>query len=158
MTNDELKKKIAEIIESEFENRCRKTNCHNCDLYPDGMCQPNMYADALIAAGIGDVKEAELRAEVAESELERYTGLIKPLEDENARLKHRAEVAERALKHMASDYWGVECFCHGCYESGCRKSCGEKYLIFDEEDAVNCLVKNFLQQAEKELAEEGKDE
>ena len=52
MTSDELKKKIAEIIDNAFENRCRKTNCHNCDLYPDEMCQPNMYADALIAAGI----------------------------------------------------------------------------------------------------------
>lgn len=55
MTNDELKKKIANIIDNAFENRCRKTNCQNCDLYPDEMCQPNMYADALIAAGIGDV-------------------------------------------------------------------------------------------------------
>lgn len=123
MTNDELKTKIAAMLQSRpFENG------------PYGKLEIGYItaldiADALIAAGIGDVKEAE----------------------------HRAEVAERALKHMASDYWGVECFCHGCYESGCRKSCGEKYLIFDEEDAVNCLVKNFLQQAEKELAEEGKD-
>ena len=56
--NDELKKKIAKIIDNAFENRCRKTNCHNCDLYPDEMCQPNMYADALIAAGIGDINAA----------------------------------------------------------------------------------------------------
>ncbi len=66
MTNDEMKKKIANIIDNVFENRCRKTNCQNCDLYPDEMCQPNMYADALIAAGIGDVKEAEHRAKFSE--------------------------------------------------------------------------------------------
>ena len=39
MTNEDLKKKIVTIIDSEFENRCRKTNCRNCDLYPDEMCQ-----------------------------------------------------------------------------------------------------------------------
>ena len=110
MNNDELKKKIDFIV----------TDC----FYGE-----KLVADALIAEGIGDVKEAE----------------------------RRAEVAERALKHMASDYWCVDGFCHGCYGSGCRKSCGEKYLIFDGEDAVNCLLKNFLQQAEKELAEERKD-
>ena len=107
MNNDELKKKIDFIV----------TDC----FYGE-----KLVADALIAAGIGDVKETE----------------------------HRAEVAERALKDMAVDYWGVECFCHGCSESGCRNSCGEKYLVFDEGDAINCLVKNFLEQAEKELAEE----
>lgn len=47
-----------------------------------------------------EAKEAELRAEVAESELERYTVLIKPLEAENARLNHLAARAKRALKDL----------------------------------------------------------
>ena len=120
MTNDELKKKIVEIMSKTWEEPVPCTAERKFE----------RIADALIAAGVGDVKETE----------------------------HRAEVAERALELMASDYWCVDGFCHGCYGSECRKSCGEKYLIFDEEDAVNCLVKNFLQQAEKELAEERKDE
>ena len=66
MNNEELKEKIAAIIETAFNNRCHKTNCQDCDFYPDEMCQPNMYADALIAAGIGDVSEWKHRAEVAE--------------------------------------------------------------------------------------------
>lgn len=112
MTNEELKKKIATIIEAAFDNRCRKTHCRNCDLSPDEMCQPNMYADALIAAGIGDVKEAE----------------------------RRVAKAERALV----------------------MSCAN--MVKDEKSDVNIewvirvLYYKYLKQAEKELAEEMKDE
>lgn len=84
-----------------------------------------------------EAKEAELRAEVAESELERYTGLIKPLEDENARLKHRAEVAERAGRIIQRDM----------------------ARVFDVSNPRVCeLIANIWdlakKQAEKELAEE----
>lgn len=120
MTNDELKKKIAEIIESEFENRCRKTNCHNCDLYPDEMCQPNMYADALIEAGFGYVKEAE----------------------------HRAEVAERALRIVAKE---VPCDEWCPFSQKCN-------VELNGENGYQCCFDEYLRQAEKELAEEGKDE
>ena len=94
MTSDELKKKIAEIIENAFENRCRKTNCHDCDLYPDEMCQPNMYADALIAAGIrfGENLTATFDRMALEREHE--------LERRLAEAKHRAEVAELVVKNL----------------------------------------------------------
>lgn len=109
MTNEELKKKMIKILRC-FEGRA------------DWLAEE--ISDALIAAGIVDksdyasmketavrykaevskaearAKEAELRAEVAESELERYTGLIKPLEAENARLNHLAARAKRALKDL----------------------------------------------------------
>ena len=84
MTNEELKKKICDIIAP----------------YVSAYGDDERIADALIAAGIGDVKEAEHRAEVAERELERYTVLIKPLEAENARLNHLAARAKRALKDL----------------------------------------------------------
>lgn len=108
MNNDELKKKICEIIAP----------------YVSAWGEDERIADALIAAGMVDksdyasmketavrykaevskararVKEAELLAEVAESELERYTALIKPLEAENARLNHLAARAKRALKDL----------------------------------------------------------
>ena len=138
MTNDELKEKILTIVRGAMLE---------ADELPFIETTDNI-ADALIAAGIGDVETVQKIAASATA--------MAVLEAATA--EHRAEVAERALKDMAVDYWGVECFCHGCSESGCRNSCGEKYLVFDEGDAINCLVKNFLEQAEKELAEERKDD
>lgn len=70
-------------------------------------------ADALIAAGIGDVSE----------------------------YKHRAERAERALYNMAYGEWQRE---------GARRAICEKY-------APN-TARDYLDRAEKELAEEMKDE
>ena len=108
MTNEELKKKICDIIAP----------------YVSAYGDDERIADALIVAGIVDksdyasmketavrykaevskaeakAKEAEHRAEVAERELERYTVLIKPLEAENARLNHLAARAKRALKDL----------------------------------------------------------
>lgn len=92
MNNDELKKKIDFIV----------TDC----FYGE-----KLVADALIAAGIGDVKEAE----------------------------HRAEVAERALGNLA-------------YKIAVVKF-GDMSTVAMEK------VKNAaLEQAEKELAEERKDD
>lgn len=83
MTNDELKKKIAQIIADYF---CPQRNEHKNLWGDDRLCYSKMNfagcervaecTDALIAAGIGDVKEAE----------------------------HRAKVAEKALKHAVNSY------------------------------------------------------
>lgn len=76
MTNEELKKKIAQIIADYF---CPQGNEHKKLWGDDRLCYSKMNfaecewvtecTDALIAAGIGDVKEAEHRAEVAERAL-----------------------------------------------------------------------------------------
>ena len=127
MTNDELKMKIVDILKEAMKpiefggDREHAPEVH----YPT----EEEIADALIAAGIGDLKEHRIfagkdgsikqlysgeevekivkereeykhRAEVAERELERYTVLIKPLEAENARLNHLAARAKRALKDL----------------------------------------------------------
>lgn len=86
--------------------------------------------DALTTEGIGDVSE----------------------------WKHRAEVAERALRNMASNYWGVECRCLGAYDWEECEKCKDKYILAYENEAVDCLVKVHLEQAEKELKEERKDD
>lgn len=55
MTNDELKKKIVDILQLKLQE---------CPLQPHGvmyMDAAEYIADALIEAGIGDVKEAEHR-------------------------------------------------------------------------------------------------
>ena len=62
MTNDELKKKILSIVRGAILE---------ADELPFIETTDNI-ADALIAAGIGDVKETEHRAEVAERALKRF--------------------------------------------------------------------------------------
>ena len=130
MTNEELKKKIIEILEETEYEWTEEKNGYILQIFYDKL------ADALIAAGIGDVTEwkekakkhrvqalpdgtikqlysdeevediarqrdeYKHRAEVAERELERYTVRIKPLEAENARLNHLAARAKRALKDL----------------------------------------------------------
>lgn len=148
MTEQELREKIAKHVCCACEMGLGDGDCaEGSDFKKCGVCLD--VADALISDGIGDVREAKIESDHF---WRMWQGALVELEQ----AEHRAEVAERSLKDMAADYWGVECFCHGCSESECRNICGEKYLIFDEDDAINCLVKNFLEQAEKELAEEEK--
>ena len=63
MNNDELKKKIVEIIINAIWKDAE------ADYDSTDETEAGSIADALIAAGIGDVKEAEHRAEVAERAL-----------------------------------------------------------------------------------------
>ena len=69
MTNDELKKKIVDVlikVDEYVRNEIIKaTEEHKAFLTGDNQYY-YIVADALIAAGIGDVKETEHRAVVAE--------------------------------------------------------------------------------------------
>lgn len=94
MNNEELKKKICKIIAP----------------YVSAWGDDERIADALIAAWLGDMKDAE----------------------------HRAEVVERALRVLA-----------------------RKFVIFafpngDWKELIEQLVSEIKEQAEKQLAEEGK--
>lgn len=62
MNNDELKKKIVEIMSKVLEESvpCTAERKFEC------------ISDAFIAAGVGDVKETEHRAEVAERALNKF--------------------------------------------------------------------------------------
>ena len=95
MTNEELKKKIVAILNKNFTKEwvCTPIYTTNdgkeielpqelCKIFNDIVVQAAIpyFADALIAAGIGDVKEAE----------------------------HRVEVAERAVYNMAYGEWQRE--------------------------------------------------
>ncbi len=123
MNNEELKKKIVEIL----DNNIRWQPYYYISrgiVYEDDL---KNIADAIIAAGIGDVNEAE----------------------------HRAEVAERALKEACSRAWSVECICTGTFED--NNECDECYKNqlekrYEEKDAIDCLSKKLLQRAEKELS------
>lgn len=107
-------------------------------------------ADALIAAGIGDVKDLQAQVNVLEitnialqagyddAEKDRLYWVDKYKEAE-----HRAEVAEKAFSNC------IENFVKFQYE---QKSIQLDNVFLDE------VIKKCLQQAEKELAEERKDD
>ena len=84
MTNEELKKKIKEILRKRMTELLGSCHTEEIPLTEEGaeaiLFYADEFADALIAAGIGDVKEAE----------------------------HRALVSERAVYNMAYGEWQRE--------------------------------------------------
>lgn len=167
MTNEELKKKIAQIIADYF---CPQRNEHKNLWGDDRLCYSKTNfaecervtecTDELIAAGIGDVSEFKNHRLIAEYSLipednnayilpnipikvkQLYSGEeVEKIVKERDEYKHRAEVAEKALLLF------------------CDKTM-EKYLeIFFK--STNTRVRNkqelydyYIKQAEKELAEE----
>ena len=147
MTNEKLKKKIISVLQS-VEFVTEKGWCGQCiSLRLDY----SAIADALIAAGIGDLKEHRIFAGKDGSIKQLYSGEeVEQIVKEREEYKHRAEVAERALRNAAP-------------RLKCRGGLGEGFCGVDKCDYYHCnndegCVKAHLQQAEKELAEEGKDE
>ena len=143
MTNEELKKKIVEVLKKAMEP---------IEYGGDSEHAPEVHylteeqiADTLIAAGIGDVSELKKHRVVVEKSLipeddnayilpnipptvkQLYSGEeVEQIVKERDEYKHRAEVAERALQ--IADKLG--------------ELCGRK--------------EDYVRQAEKELAEEKK--
>ena len=150
MTNEELKKKIVEILVNCKSDECAIDLCSECTGNPCiSNCREKEQADALILAGIGDVKDVE-------AEANRYEMLYK-LQNRDMALaerrahdaEHRAEVAERALNKFAENVTCEDCpFFSDCSSSEKMKDSVHQNYCFAE----------YLRQAEKELAEEGKDD
>lgn len=131
MTNEELKKKIESII------RNAKRDFAYC--VPEEWAV-KVLADALIAAGIGDVSELKKhRVQIMKDGTiqQFYSGKeVEQIVKERDEYKHRAEVAENELKlyKLAVKIWQ------------------ERY------SDIRCFNFNIaLRQAEKELAEEGEE-
>lgn len=153
MNNEELKKKIVEILVNCKSDECAIEYCSECDGNPCiENCREKQQADALIAAGIGDVSELKNHRVVAEYSLipedgnayvlpntpirvkQLYSGEeVEQIVKERSEYKRRAERAEKALRDALEVLIGE--FGGGPLE---------------EE------VKSSLEQAEKELVEEGK--
>lgn len=129
MTNEELKKKICEIIAP----------------YVSAWGEDERIADALIAAGIGDVWEITEKAEKA------IVSLIK----QNKEAEHRAERAERALDRACEKVFLLS---DNCRYSNLKDDVRDSIKLrrSDVENFIAVVREKFLQQAEKELAEEGK--
>lgn len=143
MTNEEIKKKIVEVLK-ETINWATDYSIPIGIVYKSELDE---IADALIAAGIGDVSELKKHRVVVEKSLipeednayalpnipptvkQLYSGKeVEQIVKERDEYKHRAEVAEKALQ--IADKLG--------------ELCGRK--------------EDYVQQAEKELAEEKKDD
>lgn len=129
MNNDQLKNKIMGIISTVLLSKVMK------EKYILKCGDIERIADALIAAGIGDVKEAERKSFVFKNELAftihraRAAELVAEAAAETgiekmAEMKHRAEVAERAVH----------------------------FLVYDNSEYT---YEDAIEQAEKELSEEG---
>ena len=172
MTNEELKKKIAQIIADYF---CSQRNEHK-NLWGDNrLCYSKMNfaecervakcVDALIAAGIGDVSELKKHRVVVEKSLipeddnayvlpnisptvkQLYSGEeVEQIVKEREEYKHRAEVAERALDLCETAY--ILSLNHRATEGVSGRAIASDLGIH----------KFFMEQAENELAEERKDE
>lgn len=132
MNNEELEKKIENLLHKEIEYVVV------CGSSVKNVCIEHI-ADALIAAGIGDVEESENKATAAElvAQVSASTAIEKIAE-----WKHRAEVAERALRNRARKFVDLQ-----------------GYPTWDIATlADEIVVPDDLKQAEKELAEERKDD
>ena len=149
MTDQETREKIVEILE---ETECEWTeekNGYILQIFYDKL------ADALIAAGIGDVTEWKEKAKKHRVQV-LPDGTIKQLySDEEVEdiahqrdeYKHRAEVAERAVREFAVQV--------GCRSCPCKGRCDISNPSA-ENDYQECY-EAALRIAEKELAEEGKE-
>lgn len=139
MNEQELKEKIVEALEKGGRNFLKSKET-KVSIY-------EYYADALIAAGIGDVTKLQFDNEVLKMRNFFLEGSERSTEEDRRvwiskweEAEHRAEVAERALKDVCAN------------------------VIKDEEDDIaiepraRLLYKAYLSQAEKELAEEVKDD
>lgn len=129
MTEQELRNKIAKHVCCACEMGLGDGECAEVSDYRKcGVCGD--VADALIAAGIGDVEDAEYRAEKAEQLKNQYC---------------------RALLNLARRYVVKTnmTLSHG-NEPHSRSTDIEMLALY--------IIANECEQAEKELAEEGKDE
>ena len=141
MTNDELKKKIVEVIDSWADNAV-KTKRSGASVYdPYNAAE---LADALVAAGIGDVSKLQKECDSKEEAYNKCYFDFKHWKDKAKEYKHRAAKAERALRNLAQF---------------CAKGAG--YYLQSDETAKKReqeLYDEWIKQAEKELAEEADDE
>ena len=151
MTNEEMKKKIVEVLK-ETINWATDYSIPIGIVYKSEL---DKIADALIAADIGDVSEYKKHRifipKAVDDGCAFESGGIKQLYGneeveqivkERDEYKHRAEVAERALYNLSKEFVDMQGY--------------EKWDISIL--AKKIVVPDYIKQAEKELAEEGEDD
>ena len=165
MTNEELKKKIMLALYGNIEY---ELHYFPDDNYTEVEFDYDKLADALIAAGIGDLKEhrifagkdGSIKQLYSGEEVEKIVKERKELKDELRskveyiheqdevvkEYKHRAQVAERALCNALND--------DSCYFCNKKSPCECEHRDWGSKECITVL----LRQAEKELAAEGEDD
>lgn len=141
MTNEELKRKIVEVIREFRDSKPIVPNDYGLQII-SGSTDREL-ADALIAAGL---KFDTIVSHTATFDLMQQEQ-INSLERRCAQAEHRAEVSERALLYAVSEYRCDECPCEECNAE-----------IRDSNECIDLIIKTYKEQVEKELAEEGKDD
>ena len=164
MTEQETREKIFNIIR-EFNVKKRRYSTHTEPSDDDEL------ADALIAAGIGDLKEHRIFAGKDGSIKQLYSGeevenILKERNELKVELrdkvdyiheqdevikeyKHRAEVAERALQNACEDIKQLmDCFIWAA-DGG--------VITINKYTPENATPQAYIDRTEKELAEEGKE-
>ena len=157
MNNDELKKKIAQIIADYF---CPQRNEHKNLWGDDRLCYSKMNfaecervtecTDALIAAGIGDVSSEKAMRELAEAFHREKCAEYDLINYKLQKAEHRSLVAERALYIACCEqnkHWCMQC------DSFAECDTSNEVCIEAKKHA-----EELIKQAEKELAEERKDD
>ena len=130
MNNEELKKKICDIIAP----------------YVSAYGDDERIADALIAAGICDVSNIILLADNALLDIVIHKAEVRSMEKRVKDAEHRAAMAERALDLCETAY--ILSLNHRATEGISGQAIASDFGIH----------KFFMKQAEKELAEERKDD
>ena len=148
MNNDELKKKIVAVLKPAIKAgniSCNEENaCKKCWFPCEIERTSERLADALIAAGIGDTSDLEVKCEVLQRDVDNLTRTMEEGAEELKEAQHRWEVAERALFDIA------------LY---CAKEDLDYFSLTTVavESRAKELYGGWVRQAEKELADERKD-
>ena len=133
MNNEELKEKIVEIIRYCYVKE--KDYGYIFDLHIKERI--NAIADALIAAGIRDMSDIRALADNVMLSVIAHKAEVSSMEQRAKEAEHRAARAEKALLYA------------------CKSILKDRN---DTERRVRAYFNAYLERAEKELAEEGKDE
>lgn len=142
MKNEELKKKIVEIVlNSEITGIQVRA-------ITGGISMANSIADAIIAAEIGDVSSEKAMRELAEAFYREKCAEYDLINYKLQKAEYRAELEERALKTLIKKrYTLCEVPTNLCDGIGCRSN-----------ECQKIILEYYLQQAEKELEEEKENE
>ena len=143
MNNEELKKKISEIALTELQVQF---GCGDTVEVGDREACAESIADALIAAGIGDVKDLQAQ--------------VNALEMTNIALQAGYDGAEKDRLYWVNKYKEAECRVAKAERAlvmSCANTVKDEKSDVNVEHVIRVLYYKYLKQAENELAEDRKD-
>ena len=160
---DEIKDKIVLAVKDAIANNAESVDCDYDIVEID--CEDvdhiaEQVADTLIAAGIGDTTNLIVENEVLQRDIDNLARTLEEGTEELQEEQHRAEVAERALDKAIELAYELRTeadtlSCSSCPMFHIFDSCKDRGLY---KDCAKRWKEEWIKQAEKELAEEKKDE